>query len=246
MTQEKTPGSHPRGSANQMLKPMVRRTKAPITPPAASLLNNERAARMSAQLTQLVEELAEPDVAWMFRNDRPGPVTEYSVPDGYQRKPSEDTTVFFPSDDVRGFYLSAEHWDLISEVLQARFHYWCVMRYDQKEPMYRYQVETIVGCLAATAWAIELIEHRQPMQKVEGAEELQMHWGKWFGLLHHQLEVATHCCPGPMLADYFGAVFTLRTQCCPRNQEFLIRNEAREAVLKRLEEIKEERKRQRS
>ena len=218
---------------------MVRRTKAPITPPAASLLNNERAARVSAQLTQLVEELAEPDVAWMWRNDRPGPVTEISVPDGYNRKPSPDTTVFFPSADVRGFYLPAAHWDLLSEVLQAQFRGWCEKRYGQEEPMNRQQVEIIVGCLSATAWAIELIEHRQPMQKVEGTEELLMHWGKWFGLLNYQLEQGQSHCPGPMLADYVVAVCTLRTQCCPRNDEFLTGNEARAAMPSRLESIRQ-------
>ena len=199
---------------------------------------NERAAKMSAQLTQLVEELAEPDAAWMFRNDRPGPVTEYSVP-SHVKKPSPDTSVFFPSADVRGFYLPAEHWDLISEVLQAKFHYWCVKRFDQKEPMDRQQVETIVGCLAATAWAVELIEHRQPMQKVEGAEELLMHWGGWFSLLNEQLENGKSHCPGPMLTDYVCAILTLRTQCCPRNREFLTGNEARAAMPIRLESIRQ-------
>ena len=100
---------------------MIRRKPSPIAPPAASLLMNERAAKMSAQLTQRVEELTEPDVAWMWRNDRPGPITEYSVPP-HVSKPSSDTSVFFPSADVRGFYLPARSWDLISEILQAHFH----------------------------------------------------------------------------------------------------------------------------
>ena len=94
-----------------------------------------------------------------------------------------------------------------------------------------------MGILSATAWAIELIENRHPTQP-EGMEELLMHWGRWFGLLNHQLERAESQCPGPMLDDYVGAMFCLRTQCCPRNQEFLTGNEARESVPRRLESIR--------
>ena len=41
-----------------------------------------------------------------------------------------------------------------------------------------------------------------------------------------------------MLDDYVGAVFTLRTQCCPRNGKFLTGNEAREELPQRLESIR--------
>ena len=90
---------------------------------------------MSAQLTQLVEELADPDVAWMWRNDRPGPITEYSVPPMFYNRPSQDTTVFFPSADVRGFYLpAANHWDLLSEMLQLTSAVQCEWRTIAAEP----------------------------------------------------------------------------------------------------------------
>ena len=187
----------------------------------------------------MVDQLAEPDVAWWYRNNRPGPITEHSVSEGYWR-PERETTVFFPSADVRGFYLPEPSWELLSATLLVQFRARCEWRctLSETEPLSRWVVENRVGFISASAWAIELLEHRESVDP-QPMQELRMHWGRWFSLLLKQLNLAAYDCPPGLLAEYVAAVLNLRSQCSPANQHFLTGTEAQSTIAATVAEIRD-------
>ena len=207
------------------------RKKSPAAPPPVNLLHHPAAAKRSAELTQLVDQLAHPDLAWRYRNDRPQGLTDSSLGGPPTYWPRSTTTVFHPPEDVRGFYLPTTSWELFIEILMIRFREWCELKRDDDDFWFSGSIEGRTHILAAIAWAIELIENRNPVDVSNPpAQELLMHWCRWFGVLLYQLELGAEFCPPDQLRQYISAVFTLRTQCCPCNWHHLTGIDAKAQV----------------
>lgn len=203
---------------------------------------NLKAAEMSIKLNELVEDMAHADIAWYWRNCRPESISAFDFYDSYPR-PRKGTGPLYPQSEARSFFLPAESWDLLSEMLLANFckHAgWKCLYRGEPEGYMKHICKNRVDVLNDIGWAIELLEHREP-ELTHGGEVLRMNWGNWFAVLNRQLEHATRLCPTPSLRQYVGSLFTLRSQCNPENSCFLTQSEAFEEANSIIEEIKHQR-----
>lgn len=202
---------------------------------------NLKAAEMSVQLNELVEDMAHPDIAWYWRNCRPESIENFDSLD-YWNRPRKGTGLFYPQSEVRNFFLPAESWDLLSEILLSHFREaagWKCLYRGEPESYMKHICKNRVDVLNEIGWALELLEHREP-EPTHGGEALRMNWGGWFEVLNYELRVAARVCPAPSLRHYVSCLITLRTQCDPENSCFLTQSGALEEADSLIEEIREQ------
>ncbi|MDB4638697.1 hypothetical protein OAE87_01105 [bacterium] len=202
---------------------------------------NLKAAEMSVKLNELVEELCPPDIAWYWRNCRPESIENFDSLN-YGNRPRKGTGLFYPKSEVRNFFLPAESWELLSEMLLANFCQqagWRCTDADGRETYIKVQCKNKVDGLNEIGWALELLEHREP-ELTHGGEALRMNWGNWFEVLNLELRVAAYLCPEPSLRHYVSCLITLRSQCDPENSCFLTQSYAIEEADSMIEEIREQ------
>lgn len=191
-------------------------------------------AALDARLVEQVERFGSHDLARRFRNFR--------EPIGDQLTLMEADSPFSDAEHQISFQLKAKAWKQLADFLHEFFENWV----DEHLPRgssntQRNLVETQMKHLSRSAWALEILETRQPywaddipaaVLNGDVIETLVMDGRRWFEEFlrafppRHRHSFITE----QDMKDLETALVTLRVQCHPDCPAYLLESEAKEQI----------------
>jgi hypothetical protein len=191
-------------------------------------------AALDAKLVQEVENFGSHDLARRFRNFR--------EPIGDQLTLMQADSPFSDAEHQIRFQLTAKAWKQLADFLQEFFENWV----NEQPPRdssgnHRNLVEMQMRHLCRSAWALEILETRQPYwaddipaEVLNGheIETLVMDGRRWFEeFLRAFPPRHRHSFIGEQdLIELETALLTLRVQCHPSCPSYLLESEAKELI----------------
>ena len=217
-----------------MLKHMVTDDSLPQRLSELSLLCNPQVVKVTKQLDREIEQLAHPDLAWRWNNHRPK-ITE-DMASGLRR--ARTASPFACTENQRDFVLPIEHWEAIAKGIRIRFR----KSASEKPPGHprdmdwQKWIHHRVTRLSQMGWSLELIATRFPFQHSDKLPPdlspdvdlwvMRMDCRSWFDLFLRSAQLAQWSLDGEECDLARHGALTLRTQCHPDNERYLLMAEA--------------------